>query len=322
MTAPPVIVIGVSRSGTTLLKEMLNAHSDVAIPTESYFIPQLWDRHKRRLDVEALLADLGRIARVREWGVTPADVRERLPDAPSFSDVVQAVYRAYAEARGKSRFGDKTPLYMQHLDLLDRVFPGAQYVHLVRDGRNAALSFVSMRRRPRFNWSRPRGLADFACAWRLEVTAARRFGRTTAAGRYLELRYEDLVAHPEPRLRNVCVFLGLGFEAAMLDYHAAVDPSTLLDHPRLSERPTADVRRWRDEMRARDAEVFEAIAGDVLSTFGYERAYPAPSRPARARGALVAAQYRARLRSWRTAVSLARASPAWRLRQSYIRRTG
>jgi Sulfotransferase family len=317
----PVIVLGVSRSGTTLLKEMLDRHAELAIPSESYFIPQLWDRHGARPDVDAILADLGRLARVREWGVEPADVRRRLPADPSFSDVLEAVYRAYAESRSKSRFGDKTPAYMQHLDLLDRVFPAAQYVHIVRDGRDAGLSFVAMRRHPRFNWARPRGLGDFACQWDLEVRAARRFGSTVAARRYLELRYEDLVSDPEPRLREVCGFLGLAFQPAMLEYHRDVEAGTLQDHPRLRQPPTVGVRDWREQMAPADAERFEAIAGALLAELGYARAHPAPSATARARAALERAAFRARLESWRAALVVARRSPVWRLRQVYIRRT-
>jgi hypothetical protein len=156
----PAIVLGVSRSGPTLLK-VLDRHSELAIPTESYFVPP----------------------------------------RPTFAQGIAAIYGAYAAARGKPRYGDKTPAYMEHLGLLDRAFPGARYVHIARDGRDAGLSFLAMRRRPRFSWARPRSLAAFAAAWRQEVAAARRFGATTAAGRDLELRYEDLVAEPDRRLR-------------------------------------------------------------------------------------------------------------------------
>jgi Sulfotransferase family len=318
---PPVIVLGVSRSGTTLLKEMLDRHSQVAIPTESYFIPQLWDRHGPRPDREAIIADLERIARVREWGVTAEDVRRRLPADAAFADVVDAVYGAYADARGKPRFGDKTPAYMQHLDLLNRIWPDAQFVHIVRDGRDAALSFLAMRRRPRFNWARPRGLGDFACQWDLEVRGAHAFGSSAARGRYLELRYEDLVADPEQRLREVCDFLHLAFEPAMLEYHRSIDASTREDHPRLAQPPTAGLRNWREQMAPADVERFEAIAGRLLGELGYPRAFAGLSDAARARSAFERAAFRARLMAWRGALSLARRSPAWRLRQVYIRRT-
>jgi hypothetical protein len=317
---PAVIVLGVSRSGTTLLKEMLDRHSELAIPSESYFIPQLWDRHGPRPDREAILADLGRLARVREWGVSPQDVRRLLPAEPSFADVMGAVYRVYAESRGKERFGDKTPAYMQHLDLLERVFPGAQYVHIVRDGRDAALSFVAMRRRPRFNLARPRRLGDFACQWDHEVRAARRFGSVLGGARYLELRYENLVAEPELHLRGVCRFLGLRFEPEMLEYHQRLDATTLQDHPRLAQAPTTGLRDWREQMAPDDVELFEAVAGPLLAEIGYVRAFPAPSLRSRARAAIERAVFRARLSSWRAAVALVRRSPVWRLRQVYIRR--
>jgi hypothetical protein len=315
----PVVVLGVSRSGTTLLKEMLDRHSQLAIPSESYFIPQLWDRHGRQPDREAILADLARLARVREWGVSLDDVRRRLPAEGSFTEVIEAVYRAYAEAQGKTRFGDKTPAYMQHLKLLERAFPRAQYVHIVRDGRDAALSFLAMRRRPRFNWARPRRLGDFACQWDFEIRAARRFGSTVGPGRYLELRYENLVAEPELHLRGICRFLGLRFEPDMLEYHRGVDASTLQDHPRLAQPPTSGVRDWREQMAPHDVELFEAVAGFLLTELGYPRAHPTPSRSARARGAVERALFVARLMSWRAGLALVRRSPVWRLRQVYIR---
>ena len=277
--SPPVIVLGVSRSGTTLLKEMFDAHSELAIPTESYFIPQLAGRHGDRVDVEAFLADLGRLARVSEWGVSLDQIRGHLPERPTFAEAIQAVYLAYAEAQGKSRFGDKTPAYMQELELLARVFPDAQYVHLVRDGRDAGLSFVDMRRRPRFNWARPRGLAAFACQWKLEVEAARTFGRRRGPQRYLELRYEDLVAEPEAKLRGVCEFLGLGFEPAMLEYHKGTlrllrryaDVDQLLAR---MERLSPDPRRvrlqraenrffWTGDVQALEAGLVDTVVDNV-----------------------------------------------------------
>jgi hypothetical protein len=299
---------------------MLDSHSALAIPTESYFIPQLWARHGRRFDAEAFLEDLSRLARVREWGVTPENVRERLPGGATAADGICAIYRSYADARGKARYGDKTPSYMQELGLLERVFPDAQYVHLVRDGRDAALSFLAMRRRPRFNLARPRGFATFASQWRLEVESARELGRRIPE-RYHELHYEQLVREPQAELERVCDFLGLAFEPAMLAYHEVLDASTLQDHPLLAKPPTAGTRRWQDEMSAADVQVFEAIAGDTLSNLGYERAYPNPTARARAYAAAVDASYRARLASWKGSLTVVRRSPAWRVRQAYIRRT-
>jgi hypothetical protein len=316
LSTAPVVILGVSRSGTTLLKAMLDAHSQVAIPSESYFIPQLWQRHGARPDRDAFVDDLRRLERIRTWGVDPDEVRRRLDAQPTFADAIQAIYRTYADAKGKPRFGEKTPLYMQHLGVLDRAFPDARYVHIVRDGRDAALSLLAMTRKPRFNLTRPRGLGDFACAWRREVRNAQRFGRVHP---YLELRYEDLVAEPEARLRDVCTFLELEYEPGMLEYHRREDPALYADHPRLAQPPVRDARSWRAEMNAEDSELFEALAGDLLAELGYERSHPRPGR--RARAAAERAAYAARLAAWRVALPLVRKSPLWRLRQAYIRGT-
>jgi hypothetical protein len=315
-----VIVLGMWRSGTTLLKEMLDSHSELAIPLESYFLPSLWFRHRRRTDTERLLADTGRISLVRRWGIPADEVRRRLPSGAGFSDVVGTLYELYAESRGKTRFGDKTPSYMQHLEALEAAFPGAQYVHIIRDCRDVASAYVSMRQRPRLTDGFPRRLAGGACQWRLDVDNARRFGAALAPGRYLELRYEDLVANPEPRLREICAVLGLDFEPAMLDYHRHVDGS--LDpklHPNLVRPPTRGLRNWRKELKPETVERVEAIAGDLLTELGYERAFPSPSRVAKTRAAVAMAVARARLAVWRGAVAALSLTPAWRLRHALIR---
>ncbi len=316
--APAIIILGVPRSGTTLLLQMLNHHSQIAIPGESYFILPLWARYGRRPKTGALLDDLGRIPRVHAWGVDLQDIRRRVASNAGFPEVIQAVYQSYADARGKPRFGDKTPLYIEHLDLLERVFPGAQYVHIVRDGRNAALSHDDMVHRPRFSWVFPQGVADFAFRWRCDVLQARRFGASVAAGRYFEVRYEDLVAQPEARLHAVCSFLGVPFEIAMLEYHRDVDPGR--NHKHLAAPPTPELRGWRKQMPAWQIERFEAIAADALEAFGYERAYSKPSRRARTGAVLQGVNSRGRLALARRIMPLVWRSPAWRLRQTYVLR--
>src|SRR5512145_2065807 len=135
--ADPVLVLGVRRSGTTLLRVMLDRNPELAVPDESYFVPQLADRHRGRIDVDAFVDDLRRLPTLREWDVPAGEVRARLRPGATLGDGIAAVYEVYAGRHGKARWGDKTPMYMEHLDLLERLFPEARYVHLVRDGRDA-----------------------------------------------------------------------------------------------------------------------------------------------------------------------------------------
>ena len=312
----PTVVLGVSRSGTTLLKAMLDAHSQLAIPSESYFLPQLWDRHGERPERDAFVEDLGRLERLREWGVDPEDVRARLPERPTFAEAIQRSTGSTPSRRGKSRFGDKTPLYLQHLDVLERAFPGARYVHIVRDGRDAAVSLLAMTRKPRFNLARPRGVGDFAVAWRREVRAAQEFGRTHP---YHELRYEDLVDQPEARLREVCAFLASSTSRACSSTTAARTP-----------RSTPTTRASRNRRSATRAPGAGSCGPPTRSSSRRSRATSSPSwvtsaripgRGAAARALAERGAYSTRLAVWSKALPFVRKSPLWRARQVYIRRS-
>jgi hypothetical protein len=310
--SPPLILLGVSRSGTTLLRVILDRSPGLAIPDESFFVPLLARRHGRTVDAERFLDDVARIGMIRDWGVRVADVAPRVRSGMRTGAAIAAIYEAYAEREGKPRWGDKTPMYMRHLPLLEELFPDAQYVHLVRDGRDAALSFEQMPEGTfTRTWAHPTTPAQFACLWRKEVSAARALGRRVGASRYHEVRYEELVAEPEGTIRRVCAFATIPFEPAMLDYAGAVDVSAKPHQQRLLTPPTTGVRSWRADMSAEDAAAFEAVAGDLLAELGYELTSGTRSglEPTLAR-----AWYDARLAAWNATASIVQRSPLWRRR--------
>jgi hypothetical protein len=311
---PPLLVIGVRRSGTTLLRVMLDRNSQLAVPDESYFVPQLAARHPGAIEVDPFVDDLGRIGTLCDWGVAAERVRPRLREGMPVGEAIAAVYETYAADRGKRRWGDKTPMYMQYLPLLERLFPDALFVHLVRDGRDAALSFLGMK--PGIvtrTWAHPRSVADFACQWRSEVEAASLLGARVGLDRYREIRYEALVSDPERELRAVCAFAGLTYEPDMLRYAEDIDVSDKPHQQRLKQPPTPGVRNWRNDMAFQDAAAFEDVAGPVLAGLGYPLATGSPTPPsARARARMVS--YRARSWAWRTTGTLVQRSPLWRRR--------
>lgn len=308
----PLVLLGVSRSGTTLLRVILDRSPGLAFPDESFFVPLLSRRHRGRVDAAAFLDDLRRLPALAEWGLAPEDVAPRLRDGMPVGAAVAAIYEAYAEREGKPRWGDKTPMYMRHLPLLERLFPAAQYVHLVRDGRDAATSFLQMPEGTYTRtWAHPETAAAFACLWRTEVEAARALGGRVGPERYHEARYEDLVADPERVVRAICGFAELPFEPAMLEYPGSVDVSRKPHQQRLLAPPTASVRDWREEMSADDARSFEAIAGDLLAVLGYELLEPGGAL-AGGRARLALLRYRARLGAWNLAAGAYQRSPLWR----------
>jgi hypothetical protein len=308
VSGPPLFVLGVRRSGTTLLRVMLDRSSQLAVPDESYFIPQLADRHPGKIEVEPFLDDLRRLPTLREWDVQLDDVRARLRPGMTTGEAIAAVYETYAAQHGKTRWGDKTPMYMQRLPLIERLFPEARFVHLIRDGRDTAVSFLAM---PEGivtkTWAHPRTAREFACEWRSEVEAARELGART--GRCLEVRYEELVVEPEQELTSICAFAGLDYEPAMLDYAGRVDVSAKPHQQSLNLAPTPGLRDWRTALSPADAAAFETVAGDLLRELGYG-ADGAVTRAGQAQ----LAWYRARISAWNAASRALRRSPSWRRR--------
>jgi len=312
---PPVLVLGVRRSGTTLLRVMLDRHSELAVPDESYFVPQLADRHLRHVDPDEFVDDLRRIDTLAEWDVPLEKVRARLTERMAIGAAIGTVYAVYAEERGKARWGDKTPMYMQNLRLLERLFPDALFVHLIRDGRDAALSFLSMPKGLMTEtWMQPRDVSAFAGQWRAEVKAAQRLGRRVGDRRYLEVRYEDLVGDVESVLRRISTFARLSYEQAMTDYAGNVDVSSKPHQQSLKRPPTAGLRDWRLQMSPEDVGAFDRVAGDLLAELGYE----SHERPGVA-GRLRRVSYGTRAAAWRAASFGLRRSPLWRRRHPPLR---
>jgi hypothetical protein len=281
---PPFFIVGSARSGTTLLRLILNAHPRVTVPPESRFITELWDG-RDEVFVEDLLASLAANERFQMWRIPIAAVREELGPAQRapYAEVMAAAYQAYAHSQGKTRWGDKTPRYIEHIPLLARMWPRARFVHLVRDGRNVALSYADVP----FG---PKTVAAAAALWATRVMAGIRAGRSLGPGRYLEIRYEDLVEDPQRELKSICDFLGLQYDPAMLDYTATAPhdalPRATHYNPRLMQPLLRHVRSWERHMPDRQVEVFEAVAGDVLSQLGYPRRHPNPGPAARLQASL------------------------------------
>lgn len=202
-------------------------------------------------------------------------VRDASATADTYSEFVSALYTEYGRQRGKSLVGEKTPGYVQHLPRLHSLFPGARSIHLIRDGRDVALSLLAWDKGPvKYDLWQEEPVGVSALYWQWHVSTGRRDGRMLDPTKYSEVKYEDVVARPEESLHELAGFLDLPFAPQMVAYHEGKTRSK----PGLSAKkawlpPTTGLRDWRTAMSARDLELFEAIAGDLLSDLGYERAF-------------------------------------------------
>jgi hypothetical protein len=253
---------------------MLSSHSKIYIPPESDFIPRLFLRRGRvpmteRKALENIRVVLRNRRFFREWKGEPLDAETFVGGLSDMSPAsfLHALYGAYAAQYGATRWGDKSPIYTNYVGLLTEIFPEAQFVHLIRDGRDAALSSLSAYRE-RFYVD----LYFAARSWRSRVRASRKAGAALGPGRYLEIRFEELTAHPEQVLRSVCRFLGESYAPAMSEPHALgrelLRPTGRHAPVRHPVTPKSD--RWRREMAPTDLRLFQEVAGDLLRDLGYE----------------------------------------------------
>jgi hypothetical protein len=280
---------------------MLDSHPLMAVPPESYFVAEMAD-HRRNydrggpFDVDRFVTDLRGNRWFGKWGIDDDRLRSALDPAPGdLADALRRVFESYADAFGKPRYADKTPSYVRHIGLLSRTFPEARFLHVLRDGRDVALSFQRMP----FG---PDTLDEAALFWRSRTLTGRRVGAALGTQRYREIRYEDLVQHPEEHLRGVVDFAGLPYDPAMLRFneHAERLIATGVPgaHERLASPPTPSTRTWRDKLSRQEVRRFELLAGDALACFDYDVTTGPATRLARASavaGARIAA-YGARAR--------------------------
>jgi len=270
-------VVGCGRSGTTLLRAVLDSHSQLAIPGESHFLtPMLDDRARYERDGEfeqnLFLADLGESERFLLWGLSAEEVRDALAESNSLDlpQAIRVLYAVYATCQGKPRYGDKTPNHVLRIPLFAGVFPEARFVHVIRDGRDVALSLINLS-----EWG-PKDVGTAALRWRQFVEAGRRGATQIDPGRYLEIRYEELLTTPDEALLRLCGFVDLPFEKTMLRYYERADSllrtvSVPHSHASLRLPLTRGLRDWRTQMTDDDQAIFDSVAGDLLGELGYER---------------------------------------------------
>ncbi len=216
--APLPVIGGAPRSGTTLLRLMLDAHPDLAIPPESnwlaHFSQDVKNRECNATQFVHLLKNHPAVCiNWPDLHLEETDLMARLPSLRSFSiaDGIRIALFAYAQQHGKSLFGEKSPGNAHCFSAIQTLLPEARFIHIVRDGRAVCASWKQQRFAP------PGGLIGCVMAWKNWVQHGREEGKKCQ--HYLEIRFEDLVTNPEGTLKTVCAFLDLAWDTRMLEYH-------------------------------------------------------------------------------------------------------
>lgn len=272
-----VIITGVGRSGTTLLSTILSSHSKIAIPYESNFFDKYYtnrqeygclnDENNRRCLVNDLLNE----PRVKQWDhtLTINDIDTKA--ATSIENAINALYQAYASKDNKPLWGDKSPGYVDKIDTLWKIFPDTKIIHIYRDGRDVALSTMA------YGWW---SISDFRTTvyhWGKKVRCALDTLNNHNQQQHFSVKYEDFVADPKTMLLNICRFLGLDYEPAMLETFSANAAKKVrtgmidYEHKNLQQLPTtAHCYKWKKRLSPIDQVIAFEAAGEILCELGYD----------------------------------------------------
>jgi len=271
----PVLLIGHGSSGTSICAGLIRKYCAVSFGNESQFMIRLARLSKNWGDLsdpQVLRGAVNRMLQERYfekaehiYGFRPtaeqiiAKVQE-----PSISGIYNAVFSLMADHQQTARWGDKSPEYMEALPELAALFPTAQYILVVRDGRDTALSVI-----PRYFG--PNNLVSAALEWRDVARQGMRFFETLPADRKLVIRYEDMMAQPIETLKIVMNFLGARPHDPQMFERIA---------PMVREEVKSDnTNKWKKKMSPREREIFESLAGPELKYYDFETEFPNP-RPA------------------------------------------
>jgi hypothetical protein len=279
----PFFIIGASRSGTTLLRLMLNAHSHLAIPGEMKYFQSIdcdvslssWRDVGPETNYRALVRDY--LEKRRALFPVAADTLEEMILADS-ERTLRAPYRLllayWASHLGKPRWGEKTPSNLFSVDILRDMFPDARFINVVRDPRAVVQSMNAIdyySNETVFN----------ALNWRKSIrTGEQLFRDCLSPEQLLTIRYEDLVSKPEPTLTSICGFLDEPFEPVMLQFYKTSEqfmPNPIRT-PSIRKPVNQDsLTKWVTKLSSSDVALIETICATEMNHLGYERRSPSSS---------------------------------------------
>jgi hypothetical protein len=261
MNRPPIFVGGAGRSGTTLMRVILDSHPNIACGPELKVIPrvcQLWH------DMQTAF-----MPTLREYSLKRKDLH------PIFAHMILALLEKYREQAGKPRIAEKSPNNIFYFEHLHYMFPDSPLIHVIRDGRDVVCSLLQMDwRNPqtgrRLDYTTdPRKAAEY---WLRAVRAGQAAkSKPELAGRYLEVRYEELVAKPEEVLRQVFAFVDEPWDPAVLKFHEqrrnlAGESSAAQVSKELYQ---SSAGRWERDMQPEVKQAVKEAAGELLVQLGY-----------------------------------------------------
>ncbi len=276
----PVFLVGADRSGTTLLRLVVNAHSEFASPAETWFLIDLIEMFPNGIEPDRQDEAISHVTGLRRWknfAVDPARLAEPLRNRRvSVAEFFDHFMTLEIEGSGKERWVDKTPEYVLHVEAIARIFPTAQFVAISRDGRDVFHSLQPRR------W-RGRTARRIGRYWARCIDSSVAASRALPADRWLWIRYEDLVRDLPGTAHRLCEFLEVPYQAEMTSFHESARDAITEQarqrgfHDKLMRPPSPDdVFKWKQSRSPFSEWMFEAVTAPQLAAADYEVRLAAP----------------------------------------------
>lgn len=269
-----IFIVGAQRSGTTLLRLILNAHSQIAIPRDCPFLlPFLKKKYLNHfISGSSLKTFCDYISSIDEYQRTYVDGhyneffsqfyhREKM----SLREMIDGVFSGFCHSEGKSIWGSKTPTFFRKVDIFFTLFPDAKFIHIIRDGRDV---FDSLRKmNPLHN-----NVTLAALNWKYKLFRIEKSFKKIPVNNKITIRYEDLLIKTEETIKSICTVLGIEYEASMLDFHISSYKNTSLRHSKLIFKPIKkdNKEKWKNNLTSQEIRVFNLLAGNYLKRYNYE----------------------------------------------------
>ena len=277
-TKCPIFIIGTQRSGTTLLRLILNTHSQIAIPEESTFLmPVLKKKYLQKVisgeSLNSLINYLSLNNQFKLWNYDNSGFISQLSqrDKISLKELISDIFSSYCRSKGKNIWGDKTPSFFRKIGILRSLFPDAKFIHIVRDGRDV---FDSWRRvDPTKN-----NVSVVALDWSYKLSRIEKSFRKISKGNKMVIRYEDLLEYPEKTVKALCSFIGVEYESNMLNFYRTSHEHIGNHHSQLIFKPLdrSNKNKWKKNLTPRKAKIFSVLSKHYLKNYNYEILYERP----------------------------------------------
>jgi hypothetical protein len=257
----PIFIVGVGRSGTSMLQSMLNAHRDITFPPETHFIRSyLSGRNKLGSVKETILSDHNLL----KLNLPLESIVERNNSLESFyKDLLQE----YMFKQGKKYVGDKDPKNIEYLKLIHSVFPQAIIIHIYRDPRAVVASRIKAK------WSQGRPLWQHLLAYKAQLAYGRQKG-SKLFKIYIEIKYEKLLEETEEELKKICNMIELDYDPNMIEFYKS--SADVVQGEEISWKQNCfnpvmlqNIDKWKDELSEEQIKDIEFVLDSEMELLDY-----------------------------------------------------